>query len=216
MHAILVSLLNQHQQLSTLVRLLVGQPSLEPDPCAPNAGLLLDVATYLTGYPGVSHHQLEDVIAGRLRARGLVDADIGVELEMQHVRLARHGADLLRDMEGTMRRESASMELVASNTRLYAERLRHNIAFEELVLFPSASKYFHEEDWQAVTAAVQSGADLAFWPEVERRFEGLRRAIVEEASCGCDASDKAMCVIAEPGFVLFGRPAQLARTATGT
>lgn len=185
MHPILDTLLAQHGNLSKLVALLERQPSLEPDPAAPHVGLLLDVMVYLTSFPDVSHHPLEDRIAERLLARGALDGELCAELEAQHARLARQGAELLRDMEGAMRRESMSMELVALNTRLYAERLRHNIAFEELVLFPAAARHLDDEDWQAIGSAHVHAADPLFSGEVERRFEGLRRVISQEADCGC-------------------------------
>ena len=185
MQPILDSLLAQHGNLSKLVALLERQPSLEPDPAAPHVGLLLDVMVYLTSFPDVSHHPLEDRIAERLLARGALDGDLCAELEAQHARLARQGAELLRDMEGAMRRESMPMELVALNTRLYAERLRHNIAFEELVLFPAAARHLGEEDWQAIGVAHVPAADPLFSAEAEGRFEGLRRVISQEADCGC-------------------------------
>lgn len=185
MQPILDSLLAQHGNLSKLVALLERQPSLEPDPAAPHIGLLLDVMVYLTSFPDVSHHPLEDRIAERLLARGALDGELCAELEAQHVRLARQGAELLRDMEGAMRRESMPMEVVALNTRLYAERLRHNIAFEELVLFPAAAGHLDDEDWRAIGAAHVDSADPLFSAEVERRFEGLRRVISQEADCGC-------------------------------
>ncbi len=185
MHIILESLLAQHGNLSKLVALLERQPSLEPDPGAPNIGLLVDVMVYLTSFPDVAHHPLEDRIAQRLLARGALDGELAAELEAQHARLARQGADLLRDMEGAMRRESMSLELVALNTRLYAERLRHNIAFEELVLFPAAARHLDAQDWQAIGLAHDLAADPLVSAEVEGRFEGLRRVISREADCGC-------------------------------
>lgn len=186
MHIILDSLLAQHGNLSKLVALLERQPSLEPDPGAPNIGLLLDVMVYLTSFPDVSHHPLEDRIAERLLARGALDGELCAELEAQHARLARQGTDLLRDMEGAMRRESMSMELVALNIRLYAERLRHNIAFEELVLFPAAARHLGEEDWQAVGLAQGPATDPLFSSGADGRFEDLRRVISTESDCGCE------------------------------
>ncbi|HEY0883823.1 MAG TPA: hemerythrin domain-containing protein [Ramlibacter sp.] len=186
MHAILDTLLAQHRNLSRLVALLDCQPSLEPDPQAPHVGLLLDVMVYLTSFPDVSHHPLEDRIAERLLQRGALDRDLCAELEAQHARLTRQGADLLRDMEGAMRRESMAMDVVALNTRLYAERLRHNIAFEELVLFPAAARHFGQEDWQAIAPADGPAADPLCSADVEGRFEGLRQVITKEADCGCD------------------------------
>lgn len=185
MHPLLDSLLAQHGDMARLIGLLERQPSLEPDPDAPHVGLLVDVMVYLTHFPDVSHHPLEDRLADRLLARGALDADLCRELQAQHARLEQQGPALLRDMEGAMRRETVPLELVALNSRLYAERLRHNIAFEELVLFPKADKYLDEDDWQAIAATHAPASDPLSAGVVDQRFERLRRAIARQADCGC-------------------------------
>lgn len=185
MHAVIDTLLAQHRDLRRLIGLLERQPSLEPDPVAPHVGLLVDVLVYLTHYPDVTHHPLEDRIAERLRARGALDGDLCAELEGQHARLARQGADLLRDMEGAMRQESVSLELAALSSRLYAERLRHNIAYEELVLFPLAARMLPESELEEMAAAFEMPHDPLFSGTVEERFAELHRAIAAEAECEC-------------------------------
>ena len=185
MHPILDQLLAQHRDLARLIALLERQPSLEPDPESAHIGVLVDVLVYLTHFPDVTHHPLEDRIAERLRERGALSADHCGELEAQHAQLAQEGEALLRDMEGAMRRESVSMELVACNSRMYAERLRHNIAFEELVLFPAAAG-LDAADWDAIAPANAPAADPLFSGQVDQRFAELHRMISLEAHCGCE------------------------------
>ncbi len=181
-------LIDEHRDLSRLVALLERQPSLDADALAPNIGLVVDALFYLTRFPDVTHHPLEDRITERLLARNALDADIGQEIEAQHVRIAREGAALLRDLEGALREESMSPTLVAANTRLYAERLRHNMVFEELTLFPAAMRHLDEDDWLAIEPALRDiPPDPLFRADqVESRFAQLHRAIVLEAGCGCD------------------------------
>ena len=181
MHAILESLLAQHRELARLIDLLERQPSLEPDPQAPHVGLLVDVLEYLTNFPDVTHHPVEDRIAERLLAVNALQPDLCRELEAQHAQLAQQGAALLRDMEGAMRKESMSLELAALNSRLYAERLRHNIAFEELVLFPQAARSLSDAELQAIGDGFHGPADPLFSGTVDRRFAQLRAAISVEA-----------------------------------
>lgn len=181
MHPLLDLLLDQHRDLARLIGLLDRLPSLEPDPAARHAALLVDVLVYLTNFLDVTHHPLEDRIAGRLVARGALSAELRDELEAQHARLAQQGAALLRDMEGAMRRESASLELVALNSRLYAERLRHNIAFEELALFPLAARHLEPSDWDMISAGHDARPDPLFSSPVDQRFAQLRGVIAIEA-----------------------------------
>jgi hemerythrin-like domain-containing protein len=187
MHAVVDTLLAEHKNLSRLVALLERQPSLEPDPNRPDVGLLVNALVYLTEFPDVRHHAMEDRIAERLLSRRALDPDLCAEIEAQHARLAQQGLALLRDLEGAMRRESMSMELAALNVRLYAERLRHNMAFEELVLFPAASRSLDEDDWRAIElSGPRDTADPLFQSNVEQRFVELHRAISAEAGCDCD------------------------------
>jgi hemerythrin-like domain-containing protein len=187
MRPLLDILLAEHRDLGRLVALLDRQPSLQADPDAPNIGLLVDALFYLTRFPDVTHHPLEDRIAERLLRRHALDPDLCAEIETQHVRLARQGLDLMRDLEGALRRESMSMELVASNIRLYAERLRHNMAFEELVLFPAASRSLDDDDWHLIEPSAQSRPpDPLFHSAVQERFAELHRAISAESGCDCD------------------------------
>ena len=68
----------------------------------------------------------------------------------RHQVLARQGADLMRDLESAAREETTSWPAVAGNARPYAERLRHNVAVEELALFPVAEEVFSDADWNAI------------------------------------------------------------------
>lgn len=186
MHTILNTLLAEHDDLQRLVGLLQRQPALQADPDAPNIGLLVDALFYLTRFPDVTHHAVEDRIAERLLARQALAPDLCAEIEAQHAHLAQQGLALLRDLEGALRRETMSTELVAANIRLYAERLRHNMALEELVLFPAAARWLDAQDWLAIEPAAQRDTpDPLFHSTVHARFAELHRAIALESDCGC-------------------------------
>ncbi|TAM43872.1 MAG: hemerythrin domain-containing protein [Burkholderiaceae bacterium] len=180
-------LLSEHVNLERLVRLLDRQPSLLVSPDAPNIGLLVDTLLYLTEFPDVTHHPLEDRIVERLRARDALPAGLADEIEAQHVMLARQGLALLCDLEGAVRQDTMSPEGAEANIRLYAERLRHNMAVEELALFPAAVRKLDDEDWRLIEHMTPEGVpDPLFDALVQTRFAELRRAIAVEADCGCD------------------------------
>ncbi len=93
----------------------------------------------------------------------------------------------MRDLESAAREETTSWPAVAGNARLYAERLRHNMAVEELALFPLAEEVFDDEDWAAMVTALPrpAPADPLFVSQTEQRFAELRRVIAAEAVCDC-------------------------------
>lgn len=187
MHPLVNRLLKEHLDLTRLVALLDSQPALQADAGAPGIGVLVDALVYLTQFPDVTHHPLEDRIAERLILRRALDPALCAEMEKQHLQLARQGLDLMRDLEGAVRQESMSAELVSLNIRLYAERLRHNMAFEELVLFPAASASLREDDWRAIESSARRNLpDPLFHSDVQERFADLHRAIAAKSGCGCD------------------------------
>jgi hemerythrin-like domain-containing protein len=96
--------------------------------------------------------------------------------------LTRDGHDLLRDLEAVTRAENMSQELVDARIRVYAERLRHNMALEELTLFPSALKSLDEKDWAEIdSVGLRREFDPLFDGEADGEFAGLYHVIMDEA-----------------------------------
>jgi len=185
MSSVIERLIVEHTRLTRVVRLLDTQSNLLTASTSPNIGLLVDALCYLTRFPDVTHHLLEDRIVDRLLAKKALNVEFGQEIEAQHAVLIRDGHDLLRDLEAATRGENMSQELVDSRIRIYAERLRHNMAIEELTLFPAALKGLDEEDWKAIdSVGLRREFDPLFDGEADSEFAGLYHVIMEEAVPG--------------------------------
>lgn len=179
-------LLAEHRNLFRLVDWLGQHRALRAEAFAPDIALMVDALVYLTRFPDVTHHPLEDRIAERLLARNALPAEHAREIEAQHTLLARDGLVLLSDLEGAVRAESMSPELAVDSARLYAERLRHNMMLEELTLFPAAQRHLDADDWAVIGPTVDATPpDPLFREDVEQRFVQLHRAIIAQAGCGC-------------------------------
>lgn len=189
MHSLMGRLLAEHRNLFRLVDWLGRHRELRAEPFAPEIGLMVDALVYLTRFPDVSHHPLEDRIAERLLARNAMPVDQAREIEAQHERLAQDGLALLTDLEGAVREESMPPELAIAGARLYAERLRHNMVLEELTLFPAAQRHLDEDDWAAIAPTAQASASDPLFREdvenIEKRFVQLHRAIAAQVGCDC-------------------------------
>lgn len=173
----------EHLRLERVVRLLNTQANLLTGATAPHIALLVDALCYLTRFPDVSHHALEDRMVGRLLGKKALSVEAGREIEEQHARLIRDGRDLLRDLEAATRGENMSQELADLRIRIYAERLRHNMALEELTLFPAASRYLDRDDWNAIEDPdAHAPADPLFGGEVAEQFSALYRVIAAESA----------------------------------
>jgi hemerythrin-like domain-containing protein len=183
MSKVIEKLQKEHFRLGRLVCLLNEQANLRTDATAPNIALLVDALCYLTRFPDVTHHMLEDRMVEKLLAKKALSVEVGHEIEAQHLRLIRDGRDLLRDLEAATRGENMSQELVDIRVRLYAERLRHNMVIEELTLFPAAEASLNDEDWHAIEDIAPHGqSDPLFDGEVDEQFVQLYRVINDEAT----------------------------------
>lgn len=192
MTGMLARLIDEHANLARLVRLLDACPiarALDGDTVPiKGAELLVDALYYLTHFPDQHHHIAEDGIVARLEQKSAIDDELAETIRSQHATLARHGEDLMRDLESAAREETMSWALVHTNVRLYAELLRHNMATEELALFPLAQRHLEADDWCALedVATASAQRDPLFGTAVAARFAQLRRIIASESDCGCE------------------------------
>lgn len=190
MASIIDNLIAEHRRLERLVRLLGRQSMLRDDQAAANGALLVDALYYLTRFPDVNHHALEDRMIGNLLEKKVLAEELGSELSTQHATLARQGHELIQDLESLVRDENMSGALLEFRIQLYAERLRHNMAVEELTLFPTAARHFDSSDWLSILqASPHRSADPLFQTPIHERFVQLHRVIAAEADCGCQEGD---------------------------
>ncbi|MFC5431938.1 hemerythrin domain-containing protein [Paraburkholderia denitrificans] len=190
MASIVDNLIAEHRRLERLVSLLERQSMLRDERAETNSALLVDALYYLTRFPDVNHHALEDRIIGKLLEKQALDPQLGNELSAQHATLALLGNELIRDLESMVRDENMSRDLLEFRIRLYAERLRHNMAFEELTIFPAATRHLDADDWSSILqASPDRPADPLFQTPVNERFVQLHRVIATEAECGCEEGD---------------------------
>ena len=188
MKALITQLELEHRNLDKLAGLLSRfRPALfDLPPAQSEIILLVDVLSYLTEFPDVHHHPVEDRIVDALRDKGALSSDLSEEIERQHRVLARQGQALMRDLESAAREETVSWTQLPIEIRLYAERLRHNMVVEELTLFPLAVTALGDADAQAIGALLsQAPPDPLFVDQAMARFADLHKIIAAEAGCGC-------------------------------
>ncbi|HJW55244.1 MAG TPA: hemerythrin domain-containing protein [Burkholderiaceae bacterium] len=187
MRTLVTQLETEHRSLDKLVGLLDNFPAIlsRVRPALAETTLLVDVLGYLTQFPDVRHHPVEDRIVAALRAKQALPADLGEEIERQHRVLARQGIDLMRDLESAAREETTLWAQLPIEIRLYAERLRHNMAVEELALFPLALVALDNDDALAIGTYLSEASQNDFIDTAMARFSDLHWIIATEAGCGC-------------------------------
>ncbi|WP_353557944.1 hemerythrin domain-containing protein [Paraburkholderia terrae] len=150
MACIIDNLRAEHGTLEQLIRLLDGRQIVFGDASPEKTALLVDALYYLTRFPDVNHHVIENRIVEKLLEKRALPAALRSEVEAQHATLVREGHELLQALESMVREENMSSEWIDLHLRLYGERLRHNMAMEELMLFPMALVHLEPQDWDAI------------------------------------------------------------------
>ena len=119
----------------------------------------------------MAHDAIEDRIIEKLRGKNALSGEIAREIEAQHVTLISQGHELLQGLEAVAREENMSQERVEIHVRFYAERLRHNMTVEELMLFPAAVRYLDDDDWHVIELVDVGGQPCPlFEGTVDERF----------------------------------------------
>ncbi|MDW9251554.1 hypothetical protein C7S16_6097 [Burkholderia thailandensis] len=77
MASIIDNLIAEHRRLERLVRLLECQSTLRDAQAAENAALLVDALYYLTRFPDVNHHALEERIIDKLLEKTVLPLELG-------------------------------------------------------------------------------------------------------------------------------------------
>ena len=92
MRTIIEKLCTEHVRLARFgARLLNGHSCQRTDASAPNIALLVDALCYLTRFPDISHHVIEDRMVEKLLAKKALSIEFGHEIETQHQALIRDG-----------------------------------------------------------------------------------------------------------------------------
>jgi hemerythrin-like domain-containing protein len=177
-----------HVRLEPLLQLLNNQLPMRIEATAPNIALLVDALCHLTRFPDVAHHVREDRIVESLLAKDAFSISFGREIKVQHGTLSSQGYELIQDLASASRDANMSRELVELHLLLYAERLRRNMALEELTLFPAAARHLEDHDWREIELyKLRREPDSG--PLIDGHMHGhfaqLHRVIAVEADCRC-------------------------------
>src|SRR5579864_3187128 len=117
MASIIDNLRAEHGKLEHLTRLFDGQLTAVSRASPAKTALLVDALYYLTRFPDVNHHVLENRIVEGLLEKRALPAELGSEIEAQHATLVGEGHELLQALESMVRKENMSSEWIDLHLR---------------------------------------------------------------------------------------------------
>lgn len=173
MSKIMQRLKADHVNIARLLDILEEQLEAVHDADDADFELIRDVMVYMTNYPDLMHHPLEDIVFARLRERDASSAAMVDDLRAEHEALAGQSIRLRNMLDHVVDGRMVLREELADAGRDYVQNLRRHLNKEEREVFALARDALTEQDWVAADNAMELRADPIFGPTVEAQYRTL-------------------------------------------
>jgi hemerythrin-like domain-containing protein len=169
----------EHCNIERLLRVLEQELSVFDRGDRPDYEVVLAVIDYFKDYPDSCHHPKEDMIVEKLKARDPVAAATIGDLEAQHREGSRRLRRVAQAVERVLSDQDLQRQTVDDIIRDFINHERQHMAMEERVVFPAALNLLKPEDWADIALKLTDRDDTFYQPGFEKKFNALRRNILE-------------------------------------
>ena len=169
----------EHRNIEKLLRVLERELSVFDRGDRPNYEVVVGIIDYFKDYPDSCHHPKEDMIFDKLKSRDPAAAAKIGDLHAEH----EEGASRLRRAAQAVERVLSDQDLVREDVdkiiRDFIGHERQHMKVEEQIFFPAALNALRPKDWADVALKLADRRDPLSEPDLERKFNMLRRKILE-------------------------------------
>ncbi len=143
----------------------------------PDAALMQDIMGYMTHYPDLIHHPLEDLVFEHVMRLDESARHVLESLSDEHDKIAHAGHDLKMcvdslESESLVRRDT--LDKLATN---YLALLRSHMLDEEKYAFPLARKLLDEAEWEKIRAEFKVKDHEVFGHALDTQYQTLYHSI---------------------------------------
>ena len=177
MEQTLVSLSNDHRNYTKLLAVLRSDIDKLQHSVNPDFIRLYDIMNYMTNYPDVSHHPVEEIIFKSLLAKSPNSADLVNTLVEEHKELARLGAALKEKLNHVISGSIVSKDAIIEAANNYCQYLTNHINSEEGNIFPIIENTFSKDEWLQINNQIDDTEDPLFGDVVQEQFTDLYKRI---------------------------------------
>jgi hemerythrin-like domain-containing protein len=171
-------LLEEHQNIEKLLRVLEHELEIFDRSGRPDYEILQTIIQYFQDYPEKCHHPKEEMIFDKLKARDAVAAKRFGDVEAEHEVETRRLRNFARAVDSVLADQEFLRESFHLAVHDFIEHQRQHLQKEEQLLFPAAIKALRRQDWAEIDARLDDRKDPLFDGVVEEKFHDLRKTIL--------------------------------------
>ena len=181
MSEVLEKLLADHAHIGRLLDMFEEQVNIVHAGDNPDAALMQDIMGYMTHYPDLIHHPLEDLVFEHIVRLDQSSRTIMQSLIDEHDALAHAGHDLKMcidslESESLVRRDT--LDKLSSD---YLTTFRRHMNDEEEHAFPLARKLFDSAEWDNIRAEFKVKDHEVFGRALDSQYQTLYHSITGTA-----------------------------------
>ena len=178
MPRLIARLCEDHQSMVRLLDVLADGVCSVRDGGAPDFDLIEEVLTYMTDYPDLFHHPVEDVIFEALRTREPKLSDIIGDLPAEHRQLCQLTRRFSTAIQNILLDEELPRNWVAEVGGDYLTFARRHMMMEEVTLFPLARRMLSQADWTAIEGTLEEHGRPLHDGHAQGRYRRLREKLL--------------------------------------
>lgn len=181
MSDVLDKLLADHAHIARLLVLLEEQVRLIHNGKNPDAALMQDIMSYMTHYPDLIHHPLEDLIFEHVSALDDSARTVLASLTAEHDQLAHLAHDLKIYVDSLESESLVRRDLLDRLANEFVVGVRRHMQQEEQHAFPLAGRLLDDGEWERIKAEFKVKDHEVFGSVLDTHYQSLYHSIAGTA-----------------------------------
>ena len=177
MSDVIDKLQSDHAHIGRLIGMLEEQVRLIHAEKSPDAALMQDIMAYMTHYPDLIHHPLEDLIFEHIIRLDPSAQEILKSLSSEHDAMARAGHALKASVDCLESEALVRRDVLDQQASDYVILVRKHMQTEEKHAFPLARKLLNEDEWDNIRSEFRIKDHEIFGQALDGHYETLYQAI---------------------------------------
>lgn len=181
MSDVLDKLLSDHAHIARLLIMFEEQVRLIHAGDNPDAALMQDIMGFMTHYPDLIHHPLEDLMFEHVRALDPAASTVLAPLSAEHDQLAHLGHDLKIYVDCLESESLVRRDLLDQLATDFLVGVRKHMKEEEEHAFPLARKLLDDQEWDQIRAEFKVKDHEVFGSVLDAHYQAMYHSITGTA-----------------------------------